>query len=77
MTNRTSNDVPISTKPGILIRCISSGGASGWGVGGMLGGGGIEANGAFAPGGIFWRDFQIPHEVRIAIWSFQILIFRY
>ena len=36
-------------------------------------GGGIEANGAFAPGGIFWRDFQIPHEVRIAIWSFQIL----
>ena len=36
-------------------------------------GGGIGANGAVAPGGIFWRDFQIPHEVRIAIWSFQIL----
>ena len=51
---------------------VGGGGLGGWG-----GGGGIEANGAFAPGGIFWRDFQIPHEVRIAIWSFQILIFRY
>ena len=40
-------------------------------------GGEIGANGAVAPGGIFWRGFQIPREVRIAIWSFQILIFRY
>ena len=30
---------------------------------------------AVAPGGTFWRGrhfgFQIPYEVRIAIWSFQ------
>ena len=77
MTNRTSNDVPGSTKPGYTYPVYKQWRSEWMGGGGDVGGGGIGANGAVAPGGIFWRGFQIPREVRIAIWSFQILIFRY
>ena len=75
MTNRTSNDVPGSTKPGYTYPVDKQWQREGRGRGGDVRGE-VGANGVVAPG-IFWRGFQIPHEVRIAIWSFQILIFRY